>query len=396
MFVNGIPFFMTVSHNIKFTTIKYATSMSKTRTFKMLEAVIKMYHRRGFRVRNVLGDEQFDPLEPWLAEKYNVIYNPPSANKHIGEIERMIRTVKERICAAISSFPWRKAVPRVIVKETAKHMVMMLNAFPPKSGINTTMSPRNIIAGKDIDYKHHCKLALGEYVQVHEEEKPRNSMAERTLGAICLGPINNEQGGYKFMSLRSGALIRGYAWTPIPMTQEVIDKVISYGEKENVPDDLIIRNGHGDIDFNNFEDDKIKGVYVYDIQNNLEIPQGANDDNSSNSSHSSDSSHSNDENNDDDDDNIDDAGYIDRNDPIGDHEIGNNAAVVDEIEEFYRQRPETVVDELEGNVESIAASIENNMDNAMNEFNEMNNEINNRINQMEDYFNNDETPVKRN
>ena len=107
----------------------------------------------------------------------------------------------------------------------------MINAFPPKSGITTKLSPRNIITGKSLNYKHHFKLPLGDYVQVHEEEQPRNSMAERTLGAICLGPIDNAQGGYKFMSLRSGKLIRRYAWTEVPMTQEVIDRVIFFGKK---------------------------------------------------------------------------------------------------------------------------------------------------------------------
>ena len=61
------------------------------------------------------------------------------------------------------------------------------------------------------------------YAQVHENDQPRNSMEERILGTICLGLIENVQGGYKFMSLHTGKMIQQYVFTLIPMPQEVID-----------------------------------------------------------------------------------------------------------------------------------------------------------------------------
>ena len=67
------------------------------------------------------------------------------------------------------------------------------------------------------------------------------------------------------MSLRNGYLIRQYSWTPIPMTQEIINKVLFFGKKNNIPDGLVIRNGKSDIDINNFENGNIEGVYNYNI-----------------------------------------------------------------------------------------------------------------------------------
>ena len=99
-------------------------------------------------------------------------------------------------------------------------------------------------------------------------------MAERTLGAICLGPIDNAQGGYKFMSLRSGKLIQRYAWTEVPMTQEVIDRVIFFGQNEKVPEGVSINNLHNEDEYIDFEYDDIEGVYDYNIQQNL-YPQNA-------------------------------------------------------------------------------------------------------------------------
>ena len=115
--------------------------------------------------------------------------------------------------------------------------------------------------------------------QVHEEEKPRNSMKKRTLGAICLGPMDNAQGGYRFMSLRTGKKIKRYSWTPIPMTQEVIDKVLYFGEQEKGPTGIEIRNMHGDLEHEDVDTADIKGVYDYDIQKNLYPSQIQRDDN---------------------------------------------------------------------------------------------------------------------
>ena len=71
---------------------------------------------------------------------------------------------------------------------------MMLNAIPPKSGITTHLSPFNLITGKTLNFKHHFKLPIGDYAQVHQQEEPCNSMAQQMLGEICLGPIDNVQG----------------------------------------------------------------------------------------------------------------------------------------------------------------------------------------------------------
>ena len=132
--------------------------------------------------------------------------------------------------------PWKEAIPKLTMRETVKNSVMMINAFPPKSGINEYLSPRDIVIGKTLDYKMHFCLPFGDCAQVHQNEEPCNSTKERTLGAISLGPIDNAQGGWKFMSLETGYLIKWHLWNAVPMTQEVVNKVIEWGKQENFPD----------------------------------------------------------------------------------------------------------------------------------------------------------------
>jgi hypothetical protein len=69
-----------------------------------------------------------------------------------------------------------------------------LNSFPRKDGISSHVGPRTIITGLTINFLVHCQLEFGSYVQTHEIHD--NSMSPRTIGAICLGPKGNVQGGY--------------------------------------------------------------------------------------------------------------------------------------------------------------------------------------------------------
>ena len=77
-----------------------------------------------------------------------------------------------------------------------KHVVMFLNAPPPKSGISKTYIPRTIKTGKALDWKKICKLHSGAYAQLHKDRNVTNTLEERTQKAICLGPTGNLQGTY--------------------------------------------------------------------------------------------------------------------------------------------------------------------------------------------------------
>ena len=66
----------------------------------------------------------------------------------------------------------------------AKNVVMFLNAFPPKSGMPKTYSPRTIMTSKALDWNKSCKLHFGAYAQVHEDMKVTNTLEERTQEAI--------------------------------------------------------------------------------------------------------------------------------------------------------------------------------------------------------------------
>ena len=81
---------------------------------------------------------------------------------------------------------------------------------------------------------HDFKLEFGAYAQVSELPEPSNSEDTRTIGAISLGPSNDE-GGWHFLSLLSGKRITRYIWKALPLPKEVIDRVNTLAKSEDMP-----------------------------------------------------------------------------------------------------------------------------------------------------------------
>ena len=60
-----------------------------------MQQIVWAYHARGFRVTTVLADGGFECIRDGLADM-GISLNMASRNKHVPEIERYIRTIKER------------------------------------------------------------------------------------------------------------------------------------------------------------------------------------------------------------------------------------------------------------------------------------------------------------
>ena len=156
-------------------------------------------------------------------------------------MERQIQVIKEWIKAHHTNLPF-PSFTRQITIELAKHVVMFLNATPTKSGLAKMYSPRTTMMDKALYWKKICKLHFGAYVQVYEYRSVKNTLEERTHGAICLGPTGDLQGTYNFFSLRSGKKITRGLFTemPTPMVVMKLAAAMALSEKQN--EGLIFEN----------------------------------------------------------------------------------------------------------------------------------------------------------
>ena len=66
------------------------------------------------------------------------------------------------------------------------------------------------------------RIAYGQYAQVHDGTD--NTAKLRSVYGIAMYQ-KNEREGYAFMNLDTGNLIHSNTWTPLPITQQVIERV---------------------------------------------------------------------------------------------------------------------------------------------------------------------------
>jgi hypothetical protein len=239
MFVNGVPFLVSVARGLNLVTAEFTPSRTAKQLALGITWMIDLYARGGFQVGTVLMDNEFEKLQncvPILA------INTTATKEHVPEVERKIRLIKERGRGIQNTLPFKK-MPRLMLIELVYHMVLCLNSFPSNSAVYETLSPRAIVYRHKLDFAKHCKSPFGTYCKVHDELAPTNTMVTRSTPAIVLGPTGNLQGSYKFLSLATGKKVKRCAFTPYPMPDLVIRKVEAYGKSTALPGILTLPTG---------------------------------------------------------------------------------------------------------------------------------------------------------
>jgi hypothetical protein len=95
-FVNKITFFLKLSRKICFTAVNHLADRMVLQISKAFKEMYQYYIQRGFHIKKVHADGEFAPLKP-LSESMpgGPMVNLASANKHVPEIEPIIRAERE-------------------------------------------------------------------------------------------------------------------------------------------------------------------------------------------------------------------------------------------------------------------------------------------------------------
>ncbi|KAL7479347.1 hypothetical protein ACHAW6_005081 [Cyclotella cf. meneghiniana] len=84
MFVNGLPFFVTLWRGLKLITIKFLPSCTTKQLHASLEAVTRLYRQSGFLVQICLMNMEFKPLKD---RSWDIPVNTTAAREHVGDIK---------------------------------------------------------------------------------------------------------------------------------------------------------------------------------------------------------------------------------------------------------------------------------------------------------------------
>ena len=258
--------------------------------------------------------------------------------------------------AIYNTMPFHK-VPAHLVIEMAKTVVFWLNAFPVLGGASWDLSPRTILMGQKVDYKHHCRFQFGEYTQTHEEHN--NSMNPRTVGALALRPVRSGQGSFYFLSMSTGRVLNRLHATALPMPDNIIDKIHRMARQQKNNPGLIFadRNLNPD-EYDDDDDDDDDETYRDDDDDNPDDDNDEpyhhndnndddDDDDDNESYHHNDDSDDDDKEDNDDIDNHDgDEGGVDNNDDNASDGIGNDPPMVDTPEDNEVEGDEPLIEDI--------------------------------------------------
>ena len=173
MVVNKMPFLVTISQNLKFSTTELLLNHQEDTMAKTLTTVMHLYGSHGFLIHMVHADSEFEALHGHLVGSAGSGLNVCANNEHVPDIEHFTHTIKKRTRCMYHSVPFQCFLA-LMLKEMIYTSIFWLNMFPAHDGVSDTLSPQVLMMGFDLDYHKHCCLPFGSYIQTHEEHD--NSM----------------------------------------------------------------------------------------------------------------------------------------------------------------------------------------------------------------------------
>ena len=161
-FVQGQCFLHTISRKLQYRTVHPVDSRGAPNMQSHIERTIQLYHNRGFVVTTIIADKEFECIGPILN---NIHLDPVPPEEHVGEVERSVRTIKERVRATAHGLPFTQ-LPRILIRELVIFSVNSLNQLPADDGLSEFMSPQVIMTGRNnMDY-NNLKIEFGSYAQI--------------------------------------------------------------------------------------------------------------------------------------------------------------------------------------------------------------------------------------
>jgi len=90
-----------------------------------------------------------------------------------------------------------------LVKYPVTEAARNLNLFPNKHGVSNYFSPRMILHQENIDYNCHFKLAIGDYVEVHDDKYHKSTTPPHTLDCLYIRPTSSKQEGNELLNFQA-------------------------------------------------------------------------------------------------------------------------------------------------------------------------------------------------
>jgi hypothetical protein len=186
MYVNGMPMMTGIDQSIRFPGLVPLASQVVPELYQALDIILCSNNKRGYQIRNMNVDGEFRILMNEVNNKVGIKVNYTSKGEDVSEAELNKRTIGERIRATCHNLPY-KAIPRIVLKYLAMVSTHQLNLFLAKAECPPYLSPHVLMTGTNLEFKNHCQILFGAYVQANQENVPTNT--QHHLGNVPAWPV---------------------------------------------------------------------------------------------------------------------------------------------------------------------------------------------------------------
>ena len=201
---------------------------------KAINKIVNFYRVHGFTIWTIHADPEFEALGARLDAALVTV----GCQEHVVDVERMIRTIKERMRAIRSSLPFKK-LPKGIVRNLYRFVIMWLNAAAAKNGCSRIFSPRQIVTGSRLDASKHAPAMFGGKCEVHDHPTTTNNTGiNRTTPAVFLGATGNTSGTCRFLSLLSGGILRRNKFDLAQLSALDVARVEELAQEQDQPEEF--------------------------------------------------------------------------------------------------------------------------------------------------------------
>ncbi len=225
IFVNGVPFLVSVARGLNLLMTKHTPSRAANNLAAGIKRVMAVYSCGDFCMGTILMDNEFEKLGDLVPD---IAVNTTAAKEHMPEVKRCVWLIKEQGWGILNTLPFKR-MPQVMLIELIYHVVLWLNVFPMKTGVSKDILHCKIVFCKKLNFAKHCQAVFNSYCEVHNEPTPTNTILTQATPAIVFGLMGNLQGTYKFYNLLDGKKIKRRMFTLYQIPNLVIKKVEIFG-----------------------------------------------------------------------------------------------------------------------------------------------------------------------
>ena len=220
MYVNRGMYLIGMFMPSEYIAVRKITGTTAKHIAAAVNKMLTFMDQAGFITTFILCDGESAVASDEIKE-YIKTHIDTSGGESVKVIERLIRTVKERMRGTINTLPYE--MTDILVDWLTQHIVYFMN-FVPRQGTSDVRSARERITGKQIDAKKDLKHAFGDYVQIIDSST-NNTMDERSRGGIALLPAGNREGSWIYMTMKTWRKVKRNRVEALPTPDEVIEYI---------------------------------------------------------------------------------------------------------------------------------------------------------------------------